>query len=183
MFLAQALSADGSCQQVVNDAMVHRVISGLAPGKTNTGAYCTARARLPLTLLSTLARQAGPIIAEGTPRWWQGRGRPVRWVDGVTVTLPDTSANQAAYPQSRTQKAGLGFPMCRVVALMGLGSGVLLNAATGPCEGQGSDEQTLLRALLETLNDGAILLGEACYATYCLLCERLHRGVDGLFEQ
>lgn len=42
MFLAQALSADRSCQQVVDDVMVKRVISGREPGKTNTGAYCDA---------------------------------------------------------------------------------------------------------------------------------------------
>lgn len=37
MFLAQVLSADGSCQQAVNDAMVKRIIGGLKPGSTDTG--------------------------------------------------------------------------------------------------------------------------------------------------
>ncbi len=36
MFLAQALSADGSCQQAVDEAMVKRVIGGLKPGSTDT---------------------------------------------------------------------------------------------------------------------------------------------------
>ena len=70
MFLAQSLSADGSCRQAVNDAMVKRVISGLKPGSTDTGGYCKARARLPLTMISTLARQAGEIIADGAAIWW-----------------------------------------------------------------------------------------------------------------
>ena len=48
MFLAQALSADGSCRQTVNDAMVKRVIGGMKPGSTDTGGYCKARARLPI---------------------------------------------------------------------------------------------------------------------------------------
>ena len=183
MFLAQALSADGSCQQAVNEAMVKRVISGLQPGKTDTGAYCKARARLPLTMASTLALQAGEIIAEGAASWWHWRGRRVRLVDGATVTLPDTEENQAAYPQPGSQKAGLGFPICRVVALLCLGSGALLNAATGPCAGKGSDEQSLLRSMLDTLERDDILLGDAFYATYFLLCELTRRGVDGLFEQ
>ena len=59
MFLAQALSADGGCQQIVDDAMVKRLIGGLKPGSTDTGAYCKARARLPETLVSTLARETG----------------------------------------------------------------------------------------------------------------------------
>ena len=53
MFLAQALSADGGCRQVVNDAMVKRAIGGLKPGSTDTGGYCRARARLPATMVST----------------------------------------------------------------------------------------------------------------------------------
>ena len=183
MFLAQSLSANGSCQQALNDALVKRLVSGLTPGSTNTGGYCRARARLPLPMVSTLARQAGQIVAEGAASWWHWRGRPVRLVDGATVTLPDTAENQAAYPQSSTQKAGLGFPLCRLVALLCLGSGALLDAATGPCEGKGSDEQALLRTLLDTLQADDILLGDAYYATYFLLCELVRRGIDGVFEQ
>ena len=183
MFLAQALSADGSCRQVVNDAMVKRVIGGLKPGSTDTGGYCKARARLPMSMVSTLAREAGGIVAKGAPPWWHWRSRPVRLVDGATVTLPDTEENQAAYPQSSSQKPGLGFPICRVVALLCLGSGALLDAAMGPCEGKGSDEQSLLRDMLDTLQSGDILLGDAFYATYFLLWELIRGGVDGLFEQ
>ena len=41
MFLAQVLSADGSCRQVVDDAMVKRVLLGLGPGSTDTGGTAT----------------------------------------------------------------------------------------------------------------------------------------------
>ena len=69
------------------------------------------------------------------------------------------------------------------MALICLGSGALLDAATGPCEGKGSDEQTLLRGMFDTLKAGDILLGDAFYPTYVLLCELVRRGVDGVFEQ
>jgi len=183
MFVAQALSADGSCQQAVDDAMVKRVIGGLKPGSADTGGYCKARARLPESMISTLAREAGGIIARGAASWWHWQTRQVRLVDGATVTLADTEENQAAYPQPNSQKAGLGFPICRVVALLCLGSGALLDAAMGPCEGKGSDEQSLLREMLDTLQSDDILLGDAFYATYFLLCELVRGGVDGLFEQ
>ena len=183
MFVAQALSADGSCRQAVDDAMVKRVIGGLKSGSTDTGGYCKARARLPVTMVSTLAREAGGIVAKGAASWWHWRGRPVRLVDGATVTLADTEENQAAYPQPSSQKAGLGFPLCRLVALLCLGSGALLDAATGPCEGKGSDEQSLLREILDSLQGGDILLGDAFYATWFLLWELIRGGVDGLFEQ
>ena len=183
MFLAQALSADGSCRQVVNDAMVKRVVGGMTPGSTDTGGYCKARARLPLSMVSTLAREAGGLLAQGAASCWHWQSRRVRLVDGATVTLADTEANQAAYPQPSSQKPGLGFPICRVVALMCLGSGALLDTAMGPCVGKGSDEQSLLRKLLDTLAVDDILLGDAFYATYFLLAALIGSGVDGLFEQ
>ena len=183
MFLAQALSADGSCQAVVDDFAVKRLVSGMRACSTNTGGYCKARARLPQTMIETLTRQTGEMIAESVPAWWHWRGRPVRLVDGTTITLPDTQANQNQYPQPSSQKAGLGFPQCRLVALLCLGSGALLEAASGPCQGKGSDEQSLLRSMLEALQAGDILLGDAYYATYFLLCELQQRGVDGVFEQ
>jgi hypothetical protein len=155
MFLAQALSSDGNCQQVVDEAMVKRVLGGLTPGSTHTGAYCKARARLPLQMISTLALKAGQIVAEGAASWWHWQGRPVRLIDSATVTLADTPENQAAFPRPGSQKPGLGFPICRVATLLCLGSGALLNAATGPCQGKGGDEQTLLRSMLWRCGTGA----------------------------
>ena len=183
MFMAQALSADRSCQKAVDEAAVKRLVSGLPQCSTHTGAYCRARNRLPLDMVSTLARYTGRQIAARAPDAWHWRGRPVRLVDGTTVTLPDTPANQAAYPQSHNQKPGLGFPLCRIVGLVCLGSGAVLNAAIGGYSGKGSDEQSLLRTLLDTLERGDLLLGDAFYATYFLLCELRARGIDAVFEQ
>lgn len=183
MFLAQALSADRSCQSAVDDAAIKRLMGGLPICSTHTGAYCRARKRLPLEMVSTLARHTGGMMAERTPDAWHWRGRPVRLVDGATVALPDTADNQDDYPQPRSQQPGLGFPLCRLVGIVCLASGAVLDAAMGPCRGKGSDEQSLLRTMLETLKTGDILLGDAFYATYFLLCALQKKGVDGVFEQ
>ncbi|MDH5624657.1 MAG: IS4 family transposase, partial [Nitrospira sp.] len=84
MFLAQALSADRSCQKAVNDTAVKRLARGLPPCSTHTGAYCRARQRLPMEMLSTLVRQTGRRITTQAPEVWRWRGRPVRLVDGTT---------------------------------------------------------------------------------------------------
>ena len=183
MFVRQCLSADRSCQQALDDAAVKGLLETGKPCSTNTGGYCRARARLPMELVHTLVRQSGRLVSAGAPRGWQWRGRAVRLVDGATVMLPDTEANQAEYPQPPTQQAGLGFPQMRVVGVLCLGSGALLDAATAPCQGKGSGEQTLLRALLEALERGQVLLGDALFGTYFLLCELIERGVDAVFEQ
>jgi hypothetical protein len=183
MFLAQALSADRSCQNIVNDTAVKRVTRGLPRCSTHTGAYCRARQRLPTEMLSTLVRQTGRRLTAQAPEPWRWRGRPVRLVDGTTVVMPDTPANQAAYPQPQSQKPGLGFPLCRVVGMLCLGSGAMLNAAIGRYQGKGGDEQTLLRSILDTLEPGDLLIGDAFYATYFLLCTLRTLGIDAVFEQ
>jgi len=183
MFMAQALSADRSCQKAVDEAAVKRLAGGLHRCSTHTGAYCRARTRLPLDMVRTLTRYTGQGITARAPDRWHWRGRPVRLVDGTTVTLPDTLANQAAYPQSHNQKPGLGFPLCRIVGLVCLGSGAVIDAAFGRYNGKGGDEQSLLRSVLDTLEHNDLLLGDAFYATYFLLCELHERGIDAVFEQ
>ena len=183
MFLAQALNTDRSCQRAVNDAAIKRLSGGMTGCSTHTGAYCRARQRLPVEMVSTLVRQSGQLIAATAPDAWHWQGRAVRLVDGTTVTMPDTPANQAAYPQSHGQKPGLGYPLCRMAGIVCLGSGVLLDAAIGGYRGKGGDEQSLLRSMLGVLKSGDILLGDAYYATYFLLCDLQQRGVDGVFEQ
>lgn len=181
MFLAQALSADRSCQHAVNAFVARRVAGGLSPCSTATGAYARARQRLPESMVSSLVRFTGQALTALAPMAWQGRA--VRLVDGTTVPMPDNHANQAAYPQPRTQRPGLGFPLCRLLALLCLSSGAVIDAAICPYQGKGNDEQTLLRTLLDHLQEGDVLLGDALFATYFLLAELKRRGVDGVFEQ
>lgn len=183
MFMAQALNADRSCQNAINEFSLRRVAGGLSACSTSTAAYCRARKRLPQAMVSSLVRFTGQsMTASALPAWtWQGR--PVRLVDGTTVPMADTSENQAAFPQPTSQKPGIGFPICRLLALFCLASGAVLDAATCAFHGKGTDEQTLLRSLLDRLEPGDVLVGDAFFATYFLLAELQRRGIDGVFEQ
>jgi len=183
MFLSQAMSADRSCQNVVDVSAVQRAVGGLSPHSVRTGSYCKARQRLPVEMIASLVRCTGNLIDTQVPTRWRWQGRPVRLIDGTTITLPDTPENQAAYPQPASQAPGLGFPICRVVAVVCLSSGGVMNAAMGPYKGKGADEQTLLRGILDTFSAGDIVVGDAYYATYFLLADLQARGVDVVFEQ
>ena len=84
MFLAQALAPDRPCQRAVNERAVQRVGAGLAPCRTNTGAYCQARQRLPQDLISSgLVRRSGRRLCENAPKSWRWRGRGVLMIDGT----------------------------------------------------------------------------------------------------
>lgn len=183
MFLSQVTSADGSCAAVVNEAATQRLIGGLPLCSTRTAAYCRARARLPTAMVWRLIDQAAVLICEQASQGWQWQGRRVRLVDGTTLRMADTKANQEAYPQSRTQKPGLGDPRARLVGLVCLSTGAVLDASMAACQGKGTGETALLRSLLDRLQPQEVLLGDGYYATYFLLCELQARGVDGLFEQ
>ena len=183
LFLAQALSQDRSCQKAINDAAVKRLMGGLSPCSTLTGGYCRARQRLPLTLVSSLTYQTGQLIDSHVPVEWRWQGRPVRLIDGTTITMPDTLENQTVYPQSNGQKSGLGFPICRIVGVICLSSGALLNASIGPCKGKGSSEQDLLRTIQHTFNSGGLVLGDAYFGTYFFLASLLEKGVDAVLKQ
>ena len=183
MFVSQTLSEDRSCQKVVNDSAVRRAKSGMSQCSSNTSAFCRARCRLPLALPCKLGKHIARMIGEHIPLAWLWRGRPVRLVDGAVFAMPDTEENQKTYPQPTSQKEGLGFPQCRNVGLICLASGALLDCATGACRGKGNDEQSLLRSMLGGLERDDVLLGDAFYATYFLLCALRAKGVDGVFEQ
>lgn len=183
MFLAQAMSADRSCQQAVNQAALNRLVVGLPANSVHTGGYCRARQRLPTEMVSALTRYVGQLTADQAPSQWHWRGRRVRLIDGTTVTMPDTPANQQAYPQLDGQQVGLGFPICRIVGVICLASGAVLNAAMGPFKGKGGDERALLRSLMSSFESGDLILGDALFATYFFIAAMQEKGVDILMQQ
>ena len=183
MFLGQVLSADGSCQNAVNEATVTRLLSGVDPGGANTGSYSDARKRLPLELVQGLTRSVARLMGTRTPARWAWRGRHIKLVDGTTILMPDTPQNQALYPQHGSQKAGAGFPIARLVGVISLAHGALLDVAMGPYKSKGTGEHALFRELLKCFSKGDIMLADSSYASYFLLAALMGMGVDFVFEQ
>lgn len=107
-FLTQCISTSKSCAAAVARAWVLRAALGLGPCSEATGAYCKARAELPVALLSQLATRSGDELEQQAAPEWRWKGRRVLPGDGATPSGPDTPANQAAYPRHKNQKRGLG---------------------------------------------------------------------------
>ena len=144
----------------------------------NTGAYCRARARLPLTGIRRLALQVADGSEQRLPRHWLWHGRHVHLVDGTTVSMPDTAQNQAAFPQPRTQKPGLGFPIARLVVLLSLASAMVTGMAMGRYQGKETGETALLRELFDRLSPGDVVLGDRYYCSYFMIALLLRIKVD-----
>lgn len=183
LFMGQALSQDGACQDAVARHVSERSGRAQAPCSLSTGPYCKARGRLPLQLVVRLQHQVGRHMVERLPGGWRWHGRPVKLLDGTTVSMPDTLANQEVFPQYAQQKPGLGFPLARIVALICLGSGAVLDWAMGPYQGKDSSEQALFRNLHDALEAGDVLLADRYYCSYWVLAMLQARGIDVLTRQ
>jgi hypothetical protein len=182
LFLSQVLDPDHSCRAAVARLIVWLTINGRQPCAPETSSYCEARQRLPLGVVTSLVRRTAREIDGRAPEAWLWHGRRVVLVDGTTASMPDTPANQGAFPQSRAQGVGLGFPLVRIVALIALATGVVRDLALGPYRGKETGETALFRALWGGLEAGEIALGDRSFASYFGIAGLSARGVDGLFR-
>jgi hypothetical protein len=182
-FLSQVLSADHSCRDAVGRVLAWRLAQGKSPCSTDTTSYCQARKRLPVELVKQLVRDTGRALESQSEKAWLWKGRHVKIADGTTVIMPDTPANQAAYPQSRNQRRGVGFPIARVVIICSLAGAVVLDAAMGPMLGKKTGENTLFRSLWQALQAGDMLLVDRLFCSYRDLAGCRARGVDVVTRQ
>lgn len=184
LFIEQVIADDRACQDVVCRHLSERVAQRKAMSSLNTGAYCQARQRLPLSVPQQLYRTVAATLESRMPKAWRWRGRCVKLFDGTAVSMPDTEENQREFPQSSEQKAGLGFPLARICGLVSLASGAVLGHAVAACKGKGSGEQSLLLTdLLPLLEAGDILLADALLATWWIVAEAQATGVDIVMPQ
>ena len=183
MFMMQALNEDGSCQKAVNGWAARRVADGLSANSVRTGGYCKARQRLPVEMAMALTRETGQLLSARAQAGWRWRGRTVKLVDGSGISMPDTPENQARYPQPSSQAEGVGFPLARIVAVICLSTGAVMDAAMGAYSGKGSSELGLLRSLGAAFSAGDVMLADAFYCNYFLIATLQAAGVEVLFEQ
>lgn len=183
VFLAQCLSADHSCREAVAQLIAWRLSRGLKRCSADTGAYCTARERIPEAACLQLARETGRSVDEQAPSEWRWRSRRVLDVDGSTITMPDTPENQAEYPQVPGQRRGCGFPIARIVVVFSLAVGTVLDAAIGRYQGKQTGENSLFRTLHGLLREGDVVLADRYFSGWFDLALLRGRGVDSVVHK
>ena len=175
-FFSQVLDADGGCKEVVRKVQAFAASQSIAAPSTSTSAYCQARRKLETETLERILLHTGEIL--------QRRGQAERWhnrrvvvVDGTGVSMPDTPANQAQWPQPGSQKPGCGFPQARICACFCLQTGALLSHRIGSRK---SSELPLLRQQWESFERGDIFLGDKGFCSYFDVSKLQDRGVDSV---
>jgi hypothetical protein len=177
-FLTQVLEPEAACKRAVSRVLTFLSVSRGLDASHDPGAYCRARKRLPAEVLPRLSRLVRDKLAAkvSQDRLWHGRW--VKLVDGSTVSMPDTPANQAAYPQHR-QKRGLGFPIARIVGIFDLVTGALCELAVGALS---MGETILFHTLWGSLQEGDVVVADRYYGSYADIALLLARGVDGVYR-
>ena len=177
-FLSQVLNPGSSCREVVRKVQAWYAPRDKAPD-SGTSAYCQARHRLPVACLTELHQTLTAKLSARitTSELWLGRC--VKVVDGTGVSMPDTAANQKAWPQPVTQKPGCGFPVVKLAACFCLASGALLQWVEGTLR---EHDCRLLQKLLPAFNKGDVVLADRGFSSFPSLATLLARGVDAVMR-
>jgi hypothetical protein len=178
-FLSQILSPNSSCREAVRRVAALWQSKQPRPMDPDTGAYCQARRRLPLELLHKIGLRVATALENMTPSSNLWQQRVVKIVDGTTLSMPDTPANQQRWPQSNSQKEGCGFPLIRLVGLFSLASGALLQTLTDTFF---SNENNLFEGLFECLEAGDVLLADRNFCSYGNLSLLLRKKLDAVMR-
>lgn len=178
LFLSQVIHANPTLAATVENFLAWRLGQGMSPCSTDTGAYARARQRLPEALLALLTRRTGEAADRAALQPWRWLGRNVKLFDGSTVSMPDTPKNQAAYPQSRSQAPGVGFPLARIGVLFSLSIGTVLDLGIRRWAGKLQSELAMLRDMMSRLNRGDVLLTDRYLCSYMEIALLQQRGVD-----
>ena len=178
-FLSQVLSPGSSCREIVRKVQAWYAPQGGVQPDSRTGAYCQARARLPLAQLkATHEHLAQKLTAQtGAADLWLGRR--VKVIDGTGLSMPDTAANQKVWPQPSTQKPGCGFPVVKLVACFCLVSGALLHWVQGTLK---DHDCRLLQKLLDCFQKGDVVLADRGFSSYANLALLRARGVEAVMR-
>ena len=175
-FLSQVLADDGSCRRAVIEVATILKAQGKKVCSTATGAYCTAKKRLPLELLQTIVRSLGQDLNQQAKEVW-AHGR-VLVVDGSGFSMPDTKSNAKKFIRhgenthgKANKKSGVAFPIGRIVALFSLATGAVVDMTVSTWKGKGTGEISLLYGIWSHLKAGDTLLGDSLFSAYYVVAK------------
>lgn len=178
LFLGQVIHANPTLGVTVEFFNAWRLGHGLAACSSQTGAYARARKRLPESLLAKLTQSTGTELERSAPDGWRWLGRVVKIFDGSTISMDDTPENQKAFPQSRQQAPGVGFPIARIGVLFSLSVGTVLDLGFRRFAGKFQSELAIFRDMLKQLDPQDVVLSDRYLCSFMEIALLRQRGVD-----
>jgi hypothetical protein len=138
-----------------------------------------ARSRLGAEPLQQLyAAVVGPIATESTQGAWYRKWRVVS-LDGSTLDVADTAANDKAFGRAESGRGTSAFPKLRFVALLECGTHVLWGARM---DRYATGEVTLAASVVESLRPGMLCLADRLFFGYKLWKKAADTNADLLWR-
>lgn len=164
--MALALHAAASYEEVMRNLLgglqwiSHRTSEWSMPTKA---AIFKARTRLGAPVMIELFDQAAKPFGLQTPRGFLAGLRLVS-VDGTTMDLADTPANERAYgrPGTNTEFKS-AFPQARLLGLVECSTHAIIGAVTGPCT---TAENDMYPGLHHKLDSSMLLMADRGFFSY-----------------
>lgn len=182
-FLDQVQTPGASCRESVRKIMAFacRAFPHKKDHSTSehTVAYCKARKRIPIEVMDKINTHLVERMQSHIPHNGLWHGRHIRLVDGTGLSMPDTTANQAEWPQSKSQKPGCGFPTMNLVGIFCLLTGALIRAAHSDNK---THESQLFRKLWDSLKKGDVLVADRGFCSFATIAGLLLREVNTLMR-
>lgn len=170
LFLQQILHGNTACSHL-------RHLPGLS---FTASAYCQARARLPLEVARRLQNLVTGALRFGwrrhEHRW---RGHRLFFLDGSSVSMPDTPELQAHFGQPSNQTPGCGFPVAHLMVLFDHPTGFLRQTLAVPLE---THDLAHTPALHTALRPGDVLVGDRAFGSYAHLALCFQRKIQAVFR-
>ena len=187
LFVRQVIEGNCPCTEVPH----------LAGRAFTAGAYCQARTRLPLAVITQLdAAVVGAILPPPSPpplpsippppslaaspgarRLWLGRHRTVL-IDGTTFAMADADGMAKRYGVASGRAAGCSYPLAHLLLTFDAASGLLLGRVASPFHTGDLNDAPQLHAHLRA---GDVLVGDEAFGSYAHLALLRARGAHGVF--
>lgn len=179
-FINQVLDQDHSCRSAVVSVIALQSALKTKVVSSATGAYCRARAKLPLKFIIEWTKRSARRLVDRTSQEWLWLGRHVVLVDGTVLSVPDSLSNQQSFAKPSNS---FGLLKARVVGIFSLSCGCLIDASIASWSGKGTGEKALLHRMLGSLTKGSVVLMDRLFGDYETLFSLLKRDVDFLIRR
>ena len=178
-WVGQIFEANASCHRALSHIQAWYQLHGQSVPSGGNGGFCRARLRIRVGFLERIAYRVLHTLRRAMTEVDYWHGFEVKAIDGSSVQLMDTEANQEAYPQPAGQKPGCGFPVMGIAGLLNLSHGGW--EAIMPCDFREHDARVAPR-FLEHMGEGELLLGDRAYCSYQFFCQLRERKAHAIMR-
>jgi len=162
-WLAQILDQNASCGKALAMLQSWYQSADLHIPTGDTSAYCKARSRISVDFLEAVFQRVTQDLSRKETNQDHWRGMTLKAIDGSSVNLLDTKANQAVFPQPSSQKEGCGYPTMGMMGFVNLSHGGWEGMVTSVWS---EHDATVAPQLLHCIDPNDLIMADRAFSSY-----------------